>query len=182
MTESRGARHPSAPFRPLPRRRWVLGPVLCVAEGFDLLAGKMPVARVHPMAPFGGVVPGLFAPEVLGPEGPGAALEGAHLVHGALTPGRDDRFGAFLSRDGHLVFLEEHAVVVADRITELLQAPLPIHLAAVSLDRFFRRDLQEIRQPHDLLAADPDEPGAAGAAVAALGAGELQPVAVPGLF
>src|SRR5687767_4237421 len=145
MTESRGARDPSEPSRPLPRRRWVLGPVLCVAEGFDLLSGKMPVPGVHPVAPFRGVVPGPFAPEVLGPEGPGAALEGAHLVHGAMTPGRDDCFGAFLSRDGHLLFLQKDAVVVADRITELLQAPLSVHLAAVFLDRLFRRDLQEIR-------------------------------------
>src|SRR3954454_23278265 len=44
------------------RRRRVLRPVLGVAQRLDLLSRKVSLARVHPVTPPGGVVPGLAAP------------------------------------------------------------------------------------------------------------------------
>src|SRR5205085_593329 len=122
----------------------------------------------------------LFAGQVGVPEGPGAALERADGVDGAAAVREGDRLvGAGAGGALDFFFGEEDAVVLAAGVAVFLQAELALDLAAVLLDHLLGREAEVFGEADDLVLADPDEARAAGAAVAALGAGELQPVGVP---
>src|SRR5688500_16968184 len=145
----------------------------------DLIDRERPPRRVHAVAALGRVVPRLLARQVLRPEWPGAALERPYRVHAARADRVHDLLVPLL-RDRHL--LEEDAVVQPCRSAPLLQAELAVDLAAVFLNDIRRSYLQVLAEQRDLALADPHVIPPARAAVAALGAGELQPIRVPGGF
>src|SRR2546428_1109087 len=161
----------------------VLGPILGVPERFHLFPGKHPPAVVHSVAAVGGPVPRRPARHIGVPEGPGAALEGADRIDGAASTREPCPILRRLppATLATLLLRQEDAVILPPAVAVFFQAELAVHLAAVLLHRLLRRKAQELRQPDHFLPADPDEPWGAGAAVAALGAGEFQSPRVPGL-
>src|SRR6202035_4324192 len=127
----------------------------------------------------------VHAGAVSSPEGPGAALHRAHRVDAASSFGVDDRFLPLRGGALDLLLFQEDAVVLAAGVPDFLEARVLADGAAILLNHFFSADAEELGEPPDLLAADPDVPRPAGAAVAALRAGEVQPLSVPrpgGLF
>ena len=74
------------------------------------------------------------------------------------------------------------SAVLAALIAVFDQANAPPNGTAISSGHFIDRKLKMIRQPANFFLRDPHKPRRARAAVAALGAGELQAVRIPGSF
>src|SRR5205814_3967971 len=128
-------------------------------------------------AAFGGAVPRRLTFQIRLPEWPGAALKRPHRVDTAHAC----RLYDFLpAADIWLLLAEEDAVVQTRGRAHLLEAELAVNLAAVLLNHLAHGQLQEFGQPRQLDIRNPHVPRPAGAAVAALVAGELEAVGVPG--
>src|SRR5205085_10154739 len=98
-------------------------------------------------------------------------------IDAAPAPGLHDLV-AVARLGGNL--LQEDAVV-EPAAADFAQAKPPFDLAAVALDRLFRREVQELGEANDLLGTDPHIARPARRADATLGAGEPQPLGIPGL-
>jgi len=84
-----------------------------------------------------------------------------------------------VSRPLHPLFFQEDAIVFPAGIPVFFQADVPVDDPAISVDDLLRPNPHELGEPPDLLAADPNKPRPPGAAIAALRAGEIEPVGVP---
>src|SRR5688500_4631650 len=124
-------------------------------------------------------VPLRFARQQPVPERPRAALERTDVVDAAdALRVRHLRLPA-PRRHGH--FLEEDAVVQPLRRAAFFEAVAIADPPAELFERFVARHPQMRGEAVDLDVADPDVPGRTRAAVPALAARELQPIAIPRL-